>query len=632
MKIKNIIAILFTIVWAMAGSGCDDFLDVESDTQLNGDKEDVIKSYEELRKLTAFLYATPWSSWANRYMFTVSDARGNNIYNDSRGNLSEYCCFSETGSTGGLSNTWNAMYNVIAQSGYIINNYAPAALKYVDKEFVNICIGEAKFMRGLAYWYLAMFWHDVPIIKNPMDYTFDSFTYPSRFEDVLQYAIYDLEVAAQYLPETDMAGRVTKYSAEGILARIYLSLAGYASGGFCSQDMHDRYGMNTVNELATYFYTRAKKLSKEVIDNAEQYQLMDDYEQIFRVQNNNCKEVLFALQVVPGQEDAGVRNENNGFAGYCKELTDNLVGGGGGNKVSYDIVTMYIDDGARSRARGNIFLDGEVYNYLGTHTINGYWKVGYIDDQRKNTTKCFIKKQCIGSKEDAGGVILQNNSGFKTPMLRMAEIYLMHAEACIRLKNLSSEPEELKISKTVDPSGAVMLAESEAGVEEFFKVRQRAYGTDVEGFQKYLEAKDKLTMNDLYKEYRLEFFMEGLWWQMLVRRGFYDSWVLRFLNNEFRQEETGSDNYGWTNFAGYAYTYDIEKESYKNNNGFSSDSPRPNSTLPLPNVRHSMKMDDWVHSKTANDNFWAYPYPISEVTEDPYLEEKPIKYDFNNYK
>ena len=43
--------------------------------------------------------------------------------------------------------------------------------------------------------------------------------------------------------------------------------------------------MNTVNELATYFYTRAKKLSKEVIDNAEQYQLMDDYEQIFRVQN-----------------------------------------------------------------------------------------------------------------------------------------------------------------------------------------------------------------------------------------------------------------------------------------------------------------------------------------------------------
>lgn len=83
---------------------------------------------------------------------------------------------------------------------------------------------------------------------------------------------------------------------------------------------------------------------------------------------------------------------------------------------------------------------------------------------------------------------------------------------------------------------------------------------------------------------------------------------------------------------GYAIHTILKRRVNKNNNGFSSDSPRPNSTLPLPNVRHSMKMDDWVHSKTANDNFWAYPYPISEVTEDPYLEEKPIKYDFNNYK
>lgn len=632
MKINRLFIVVWTSIVMVVVAGCDNFLDVESDTQKIGESEGAFDSYDELRKATAFLYTVPWYNWANTNMFILGDARGNNVYNDGQGTLTEYACFIETGSTSGMSQGWCAMYNVITQADYIINNYAPSALPYVEEEEIEICIGEAKFMRGLAYWYLAMYWHDVPIIESPMDYTWKSSAYSVCFEDVLQYAIYDLEEAVKYLPESDVAGRVTKYSAEGILARLYLTVADFVSGGYASQIMLERYEVTSARELAIKLYTRVKELARDVIDNGKQYGLMDDYEQIFRVQNNNCKEVLFALQYVQGIDDYGLGNGNQGFAGYSKELTDNITGGGGSNHVSYDIALMYVEDGAWSRARGNVFFDGQIYDYLGTHTQQGNWTVGYIDGVRKNTTKCKIKKQCIGSKEDAGGIILSGNSGFKTPMLRIAEVYLMCTEACIRLKNLNGEMEELIISKSVDSEENAILLESEDGIEEFFKVRKRAYGTDMEAYQEYLNTKDKITLNDLYKEYRLELFMEGLWWQTLLRRSFYDSWVLRFLNNEFRQAETGSDNYGWSNFAGYAYTYDVEKEDYKKNLGFSNDSPRANSVLPLPVIKHNMSVDDWVHSPTADDNLWAYPYPIAEITEDPYLDDRPVRYDFSKYK
>jgi hypothetical protein len=69
---------------------------------------------------------------------------------------------------------------------------------------------------------------NVPIIED-RELQQPLITNTNPFEDVLQYAIRDLEFAAQWLPKTDDKGRVTRYSALSALARVYMSAACYAA-------------------------------------------------------------------------------------------------------------------------------------------------------------------------------------------------------------------------------------------------------------------------------------------------------------------------------------------------------------------------------------------------------------------
>ena len=134
----------------------------------------------------------------------------------------------------------------MTQAGYVIDDYAPYCVSHgvCTQQEANECIAEARFMRALAYWFLAMYWHDVPIITNAV--TASETAYANRFEDVLQFAICEAEYARKWLPVTPgQTGRVTKTSADVLLSRLYLTAGAYAKGGHYSADFKatvlDRY-------------------------------------------------------------------------------------------------------------------------------------------------------------------------------------------------------------------------------------------------------------------------------------------------------------------------------------------------------------------------------------------------------
>ena len=120
-------------------------------------------------------------------------------------------------------------------------------------------------MRAAAYYYLASYWHDVPIMENPIAHTEAFNMAPTRFEDVIRYGIRDLEYAAEWLPLADADGRVTRYSALGLLARYYVTLAAYARGGHCTQATMDYYEASGSHDLADILYDLAKEAAGEVI-------------------------------------------------------------------------------------------------------------------------------------------------------------------------------------------------------------------------------------------------------------------------------------------------------------------------------------------------------------------------------
>jgi len=591
MKKKNIFINLAILLGIIVFAGCNDFLDVESDTQKQG--KESIKSIEDLRNTTANLYTAPWFGF-NQSSYRICDGRANNIVADATSSIfGIYAAFAETSGTADLDNLWSSLYNISAQSSYVINDYAPNVRLYVDDEKgINACEAEARFMRGTAYWYLAMIWHDVPIIEDPASLVLTPKVYPNRFEDVIQFAINELEYAAEWLPDSDDKGRVTKYSAEGMLARICLTAANYAMGGHFSQDYLARNEIGSNLAMAQQYFITAKRLTNSVLTNGKSsYDILPDYEDLFKVQNNNNRESLFSIQVIPTSTIYGLGNTRQQSLANSTTLTNGLNAYGGGIYGGYDILHLYMLDGAKSRTRGNVFVYGDVYDYLATHTDAKSWTV--------SKEKCNIKKFIVGSKEDTGGIAINDNSGLMTPVMRLAEVYLMYTEACMGMDD-----------ETTDA----------LAVERFSKVRERAYYINPDDYV----AKDKVTRNDLFKERRMEFFMESLFWQDIVRRSFYDmDWVLTYLNNKLKDEdaETELTNYIW-------YHYTLNPTKYPSTGGWTN-SPRA-STVVAREAVHNMGSATYVHSKDANVNVWCLPYPQVDASKNPLLNQEPVKFNFKN--
>ncbi|WP_300724637.1 RagB/SusD family nutrient uptake outer membrane protein [uncultured Bacteroides sp.] len=468
-------------------NSCEDFLDVESENQ--SVLTEFYQSESDCRAATGALYNRPWYPFNSRFYFIVGDARANNQFVDQMTNPGAILNrLVDNSSTIGVEDGWDSFYSVIGQADLVLKYIDQALSHGVDASVVNACKGEARFMRGVAYWYLTCTWGDVPIVEDPEALSKNYVVNTNFQEDVLQYAIKDLEFAADNLPLTDEPGRVTRYSALGMLSRLYITAACYARGNNFSTD---RYPLT-----AQDYYEKAKEAARIVCEQSPN-ELMNDYEQLFRVQNNNNSESLFALQWVPGSTTYGVGNAIQARLNKYSDIMDGDHAWGGNEYISGELVELMHNRGELSRKRGVMFFTGAKYDYLGANTKEGSFTVPTVKT-------CPIKKHIVGSSKDTGVQSVSQNSGMATPMLRLAEVYLLYAEAILGMQQSTQDADALKY---------------------FNKVRTRAGLAEV----------SQITLQDIWDERRCELAMEGQFWYDIVRRGYWDTdWVVNFMKNQNR--------------------------------------------------------------------------------------------------
>ena len=405
MKLKNIFII--SLVLSLSCS-CENFLDTVNEKEVGAHEE--LDSLDALRATTANLYTSPWYFFHKQRFLQLGDARANNLYisAESSNDYNSLATFNEKKENATISHAWGSLYNVITQSSYVIEDYVPYCVQKgaCTHEDAKVCEAEARFMRALAYWFLAIYWHDVPIVENAA--TVSTMAFANRFEDVLQYAICDAEFAMKWLPEQAyQPGRVSKVSACGLLSRLYLTAASYAEGehfttGFRKRVL-DRYysadfDYQAHSSLKDFFYSKTIEVSMKAISSSD-YALMADYEDIFKVQNNNCDEVLFALQFVPGNTSTGLGNDLQGFLCYDKCM-DNNYGQAYSTWASYDFVNLASSRGGLISNRGNIFAPGMTYDYL-FHETDTYGKKGEVWVV-ENRDVLPIKKHVVGGPMATG--------------------------------------------------------------------------------------------------------------------------------------------------------------------------------------------------------------------------------------
>jgi len=566
-KIFNIICLGAAL---LTMSSCENWLDVKSESLLTLDS--FFQSEKDCRAATGPLYSKVWFDFNNNFSFGFMDGRANNVFAPWSDYIYPYVNLTETTATANLYSAWSSLFVIVVQSSNVLNNLDVAASNGVDEAVVNECKGECRFMRGLAYWYLATCWGNVPIITNVSLLLDDPVVNTNPTEDVLAFAIKDMEFAAENLPEKSYAtGRLNKYAAQGMLARFYNTAAAFVRGG------NGKTG--SLGKSASEYYAAAKAAALDVIENSGST-LMPNYEDLFKVQNNDNAESLFALQWVPNS-DYGSTN----FSDSYLALSSTCVGGrsawGNATYGSGELIELFSKRNDVIRLKATYFTEGCYYDYIrtdeggylvgtgtGSYDANGDFVM--VSKDSYTEIKSWIKKGVVGCSADTDGLATNQNSCFHNPLLRLADVMLHYCEACIGEGASTTDAKALEVYNAIR-SRAGLAAVSEITVDGD---------------------------NGLWNERRCELALEGIAWSDFVRRSYYQQdWVLDFMGKQHRN-------------ASYSYKYDTNTfEWLKDDSG---------------EIEKVGSNDE----ETPSANRLRLPYPESELVQNQLLKAEPVPYNF----
>lgn len=483
-------------VIAFGAVSCGKFLDrpaEDSYTTANYYQND-----QQVEQSVNYLYNSPWYDVIRFYIYG-SETMAGNVFQDNNA----YATLTVNGTDADLKNMSYSLWAVNAQCNTVINNIrnstGTASQAVKDK-----AIGEALAWKAMAYFLLVRTFGDVPIIHDNTEVIKEAtYNEQSKVEkaDVYEYIIMTLEKAMELLPKDPNIGkynRIDYYAAEGLLSKVYLTKAG-VSGSLNNADLE-----------------KAKTYALDVIEHSGR-SLTPKYSDIFRLSPSvfqQTGENLFSWQWTSTsgiwtaqnsiQSDVGLTgfSEFGDIWGDWKGPSVDLMDAFGVSADQDPETRVETDD----RRAATILMFGDQLPYFWVDRggfdmyrffyDDTYFPVG-LEKNGSNKQWCcqtgsnYVKHLfgCGADHQAALGVSAGRMSyQLPTHILRLADIYLVYAEACVL---------------TGDSTNARIYVN---------KVRERAHAKPL----------DSVTFDDVWKERRLELAMEGDRWYDYVRRSYYD--------------------------------------------------------------------------------------------------------------
>ena len=170
-----------------------------------------------------------------------------------------------------VQNLYQKPYRRISACCRFIDGLSAIENKTAEMERME---AEARFIRAVQYFYLASYYHDVPLVTRTLSLEESNTVSKSSRAEVLQYAADELKAVAQILPRhkdlpgTEL-GRATAQAALGYLARTYLVMEDFRSAANACEQIIS-YGDNALDpNYQTLFYPSGETSSEHIF--ATQY-------------------------------------------------------------------------------------------------------------------------------------------------------------------------------------------------------------------------------------------------------------------------------------------------------------------------------------------------------------------------
>ena len=180
-----------------------------------------------------------------------------------------------SGDKGIVTFRWTRCYEIISRANFLLANLD---LINLPEEKKKMYLGEAHFLRGLAYSVLAETYGGVPLILSDISSEEARQLKRASLDETWQQVLDDDEVSINHLDgDAPEPGRATKGAALGMKMRAYLYQGKYKEVLSCV----------------------------EQIDALKKYGLFHSYEGLFDPENENNKEVIFDIQYIEGENSQG---------------------------------------------------------------------------------------------------------------------------------------------------------------------------------------------------------------------------------------------------------------------------------------------------------------------------------------
>ncbi|HQK71660.1 MAG TPA: RagB/SusD family nutrient uptake outer membrane protein [Bacteroidales bacterium] len=365
---------------------------------------------------------------------------------------------------------WTRCYGIIYRANYFLETIEKMQL---SDDIKDTYIGEAHFLRGLAYSLLVESYGGVPLILKPISTQEAKTIKRSTAEETWAQVISDYDIAISKLklvaPEI---GRATKGAALGMKMRAYL------------------YQNKFANVLQVI----------EQLDALGKYSLFPSYEGLFKLENENNQEVIFDVQYIRGENSQGTFLDQ-----YCGTGTGSWTRGSRYVPTN-DLVNSYeridgspgkyfesaIDlnnpyDGWDPRLKFTVVVPGSYI--LGYRFPNYLYPGGAFNHPGNRLKHLSTRKYRIDVESQLPP---SGQSDLNNIVLRYADVILAKAEAIIETNGNVDE--------------AVTLINRIRRERNDVKISALPMGLSRE------EAREKLR-----HERRIEFALEGLYWMDIKR-------------------------------------------------------------------------------------------------------------------
>ncbi len=549
---------------ALGLASCQDFLNRPTEDNYNVDNfyENDMQCIQGVN----YLYNSPWYDFQRGFIKIGEVMSGNMFWGQS-----PYLNFSTNSTDTDLVNMSYSLWAVNGHANSVVMNILKS--EGPSQGVKNQCIGEALTLKALAYFFMVRTFGEVPIIHDNTEVLTSgkyNEVYKVTRENVYEYIIMTLEKAMSLLPKKTSGwdNRIDYYAAEGLLAKVYLTKAGISG---------------TLDNGAL---ANAAKYAKDVIENSGRT-LTPVYSDLFRLAPatyNQTGEPMISWMWSAGRDPWTQQNtlqSDLGMVGFSE--TGDLWGQWGGPSV--DLMDAFgvspVDNpGERltekdTRRKACIMMAGDKYEYFWTDK-GGFDVLKFMYDA--DYGKGGPGESCGGQnvKHLYGNTYDHVSATGKTPgnmcyelpthILRLSDVYLVYAEACLLTGN------------SADALEYVNKVRARAGAEELASV----------------------SWEDIWKERRLELAGEGDRWYDFVRRSYYD------VNGAIAEIKAQRRNQWWN-------LNDLYKKYYESGNTLWEVITEGQEVLHI--------YDDTTPVPNVTASSFTLPFPQEDVVFNPNLKE-----------